>query len=94
VPAVTSLDEVRRAALAAVGSDKDAETERIEHLTKELSSMWEDLDGLNEVFRVTQESIRDIPAGNNHQKGLEKTAEGRAELEEVVSKLCAAHDET
>jgi hypothetical protein len=35
-------DEIRQAALA-VGSNKDVE---IEHLIKELSNTWEDLDGL------------------------------------------------
>ena len=58
------MDEIQRAALATVGSDKDAETERTEHLTKYLSSTWEDFDGLNEVFRVTHDSpepIRNMP---------------------------------
>ena len=58
------MDEIRRAALATVGSDKDAETERTEHPTKYLSSTWEDFDGLNEVFRVTHDSqgpIRNMP---------------------------------
>lgn len=81
------LDEARQAALAAASgaaADQDAEIER---LTKELSNAREELVGLNEVFRATQESIREM--GNNHQKELEETAKGRAE---EVSKLRAAHD--
>jgi conserved oligomeric Golgi complex subunit 6 len=81
------LDEARQSALVAAstaGADHDAEIER---LTKELSNAREELDGLNEVFRATQESMQEM--GNNHQKELEEAAKGRAE---DVSKLRAAHD--
>jgi chromosome segregation ATPase len=81
------LDEARRGAqvaASAVSADHDAEIER---LTKELSNAREELDGLNEVFRATQESMQEI--GNNHQKELEEAAKGRAE---EASKLRAAHD--
>jgi conserved oligomeric Golgi complex subunit 6 len=81
------LDEARQGALVAAGSvaaDHDAEIER---LTKELSNVREELDGLNEVFRATQESMQEM--GNNHQKELEVAAKGRAE---EASKLRAAHD--
>lgn len=81
------LDEARQGAVVAAGTaaaDRDAEIER---LTKELSNAREELDGLNEVFRATQESMQAM--GNNHQKELEEAAKGRAE---EVSKLRAAHD--
>lgn len=81
------LDEARQGAVVAAGTaaaDHDAEIER---LTKELSNAREELDGLNEVFRATQESMQAM--GNNHQKELEEAAKGRAE---EVSKLRAAHD--
>jgi chromosome segregation ATPase len=81
------LDEARQGAVVAAGTaaaDQDAEIER---LTKELSNAREELEGLNEVFRATQESMQAM--GNNHQKELEEAAKGRAE---EVSKLRAAHD--
>ncbi|KAF8507197.1 hypothetical protein F5888DRAFT_1602878 [Russula emetica] len=81
------LDETRQGALVAASTavaDHDAEIER---LTKELSNVREELDGLNEVFRATQESMQAM--GNNHQKELEEAAKGRAE---EVSKIRAAHD--
>jgi peptidoglycan hydrolase CwlO-like protein len=81
------LDEARQGAAVAAGTavaDHDAEIER---LTKELSNAREELDGLNEIFRATQESMQAM--GNNHQKELEEAAKGRAE---EVSKLRAAHD--
>lgn len=81
------LDEARQGALVAassVAADHDAEIER---LTKELSNAREELDGLNEVFRATQESMQEM--GNNHQKELEVAAKGRAE---EASNLRAAHD--
>jgi chromosome segregation ATPase len=81
------LDEARQGALVAsstAAADHDFEIER---LTKELSNAREELDGLSEVFRATQESMQAM--GNNHQKELEEAAKGRAE---EVSKLRAAHD--
>lgn len=81
------LDEARQGALVAASiaaADQDAEIER---LTKELSNVREELDGLSEAFRATQESMQEM--GNNHQKELEEAAKGRAE---EVSKLRAAHD--
>jgi DNA repair exonuclease SbcCD ATPase subunit len=81
------LDEARQAALAAASgavADKDAEIER---LTKELSNAREDLDGVNEVFRVAQDSMQEM--NNNHKKELVEAAQGRAD---DVSKLRAAHD--
>jgi chromosome segregation ATPase len=81
------LDEARQATLAAASTgaaDQDAEIAR---LTKELSNTREDLNSVNEIFRATQESMREM--GNNHQKELEEAAKGRAD---EVSKLRAAHD--
>lgn len=81
------LDEARQGALVAastVAVDHDAEIVR---LTKELSNARDEFEGLNEAFRATQESMREM--GNNHQKELEEAAKGRAE---EVSKLRAAHD--
>jgi conserved oligomeric Golgi complex subunit 6 len=81
------LDEARQAALAtasAAAADKDAEIER---LTKELSNVREDLDGINEVYHVAQDSMQEM--NNNHKKELEEAAKGRAD---EVSKIRAAHD--
>ena len=81
------LDEARQTALAtasAAAADQDAEIAR---LTKELSNAREDLDGVNEMLRAAQESMREM--GNNHQMELEEAAKGRAD---EVSKLRATHD--
>ncbi|KAH9984172.1 hypothetical protein BJV77DRAFT_1072339 [Russula vinacea] len=83
----TQLDEARQAALAtasAAAADKDAEIER---LTKELSNVREDLNGVNEVYHVARDSMQEM--NNNHKKELEEAAKGRAD---EVSKLRAAHD--
>jgi conserved oligomeric Golgi complex subunit 6 len=81
------LDEARQGALVASSTATADHDSEIERLTKELSNAREELDGLSEVFRATQESMQAM--GNNHQKELEEAAEGRAE---EVSKLRAAHD--
>jgi peptidoglycan hydrolase CwlO-like protein len=81
------LDEAHQATVTAAGAAASNKDTEIARLTKELSNVREDLDGLNEVFRATQESMREM--GNNHQKELEEAAMGRAE---EVSKLRATHD--
>ena len=81
------LDEARQAALAAASTAAVDQDGVIERLTKELSNTREELEGLNEVFRATQDSMREM--GNNHHKELEEAAKGRAD---EVSKLRAAHD--
>ena len=81
------VDEARQAALAAANSAATDHDGVVERLSKELSNTREELEGLNEVFRATQESMREM--GKNHHKELEETAKGRAE---EVSKLRAAHD--
>jgi chromosome segregation ATPase len=81
------LDEARQGALVAAGTVAADHDSEIERLSKELSNAREELDGLSEVFRATQESMQAM--GNNHQKELEEAAKGRAE---EVSKLRAAHD--
>ena len=81
------LDEARQGALVAASTVSAGHDAEIERLTKELSNAREELDGLNEVFRATQESMQEM--GNNHQKELEEAAKGRAE---EASKLRAAHD--
>jgi chromosome segregation ATPase len=81
------LDEARQGVLVAASTAAADHDVEIKRLTKELSNAREELDGLSEVFRVTQESIQEM--GNNHRKELEEAAEGRAE---EVSKLRAAHD--
>jgi hypothetical protein len=81
------LDEARQAALVAAdatAADQDAEVAR---LTKELSNARVDLDSANEMFRATQESMREM--ANNHQMELEEAAKGRAD---EASKLRAVHD--
>jgi len=83
----SQLEEARQASQATVSTaaaDQDAEIAR---LTKELSNAREDLNGVNEIFRATQESMREM--SNNHQMELEEAAKGRAD---EVSKLHAAHD--
>jgi chromosome segregation ATPase len=83
----SQLDELRQAAqvtASTAAADQDAEIAR---LTKELSNAREDLNGVNEIFRATQDSMREM--GNNHQMELEEAAKGRAD---EVSKLRAAHD--
>ncbi len=81
------LDSARQGALVAASTAAANQNAEIEHLTKELSNVREELDGVNAVFRATQESMQGM--GNNHQKELEEAAKGRAE---EVSKLRAAHD--
>ncbi|KAI0307708.1 hypothetical protein B0F90DRAFT_1621431, partial [Multifurca ochricompacta] len=81
------LEETRQAVQAAVSAaaaDQDADTAR---LNKELSNARDDLNGLNEVFRATQESMQEM--SKNHHMELEEAAKGRAE---EVSKLRAVHD--
>jgi chromosome segregation ATPase len=83
----SQLDDARQAAQATASTataDQDAEIAR---LTKELSNAREDLNGVNQIFRATQESMREM--GNNHRMELEEAAKGRAD---EVSKLRAAHD--
>ena len=57
-------------------------------LNKELSNSRDELSGLNEVFRATQDSMQEM--SKNHHMELEEAAQRRAE---EVSKLRAAHDE-
>lgn len=83
----TQLGDARQAALAAASNAAGDQDGVIERLTKELSNTREELEGLNEAFRATQDSMREM--GNNHQKELEEAAKGRAD---EVSKLRAAHE--
>ncbi len=81
------LDGARQGALDAASTAAANQDAEIERLTKELSNTREEFDGVNDAFRATQESIRQM--GNNHQMELEEAAKGRAE---EVSKLRVAHD--
>ena len=81
------LDEARRAAQATASAAEADRNAEIARLNKELSNARDDLNGHNEVFRATQESIQEM--SKNHQKELEEAAERRAE---EVSKLRATHD--
>lgn len=81
------VDEARQAALAAANNAAAGQNAEIVRLTKELSNAKDDLDALNEVLRVRQESLREM--GNNHQMELEEAAKGH--VEEVL-KLRVTHD--
>ena len=81
------LDEARRAAQATASTADADQNAEIARLNKELSNARDDLNGLNEVFRATQESMQEM--GRNHQMELEEAAKGRAE---DASKLRAAHN--
>jgi chromosome segregation ATPase len=81
------LDKARLAVQTTASAAEADQNVEIARLNKELSNARDDLNGLNEVFRATQDSIQEM--GKNHQKELEEAAKGRAE---EVSKLRATHD--
>ena len=81
------LDEAHQAAQVTASTAEADHNAEIVRLNKELSNAQDDLNGLNEVIHITQESMHEM--GKNHQMELEETAQRRAE---EVSKLRAAHD--
>jgi chromosome segregation ATPase len=81
------LDEARRAAQATASAADADQNAEIMRLNKELSNSRDELSGLNEVFRATQESMQEM--SKNHQMELEDAGERRTE---EASKLRAAHD--
>ncbi|KAH9162764.1 hypothetical protein EDB89DRAFT_2024178 [Lactarius sanguifluus] len=81
------LSEARQAVQATASAAEADQNAEIVRLNKELSNARAELNGLNEVFRATQESMQEM--GKNHQMELEEAAERRTE---DASKLRAAHD--
>lgn len=81
------LSEARQAVQATASAAEADQNAEIVRLNKELSNARAELNGLNEVFSATQESMQEM--GKNHQMELEEAAERRTE---DASKLRAAHD--
>ncbi|KAI9445307.1 hypothetical protein H4582DRAFT_1805308 [Lactarius indigo] len=81
------LNETRQVVQATASAAEADQNAEIARLNKELSNARAELNGLNEVFRATQESMQEM--GKNHQMELEEAAKRRTD---EASKLRAAHD--
>ncbi|KAH9039917.1 hypothetical protein EDB84DRAFT_1476973 [Lactarius hengduanensis] len=81
------LSDARQAVQATASAAEAGQNAEIVRLNKELSNARAELDGVNEIFQATQESMQEM--GKNHQMELKEAAERRTE---DASKLRAAHD--